>query len=104
VVEVLGCTEGSLSFEGKEYANGASFTSTQFLTAADVAAKEVEGYTASVTLDKDNAKAIVNYTTSTGINDVPTTARPTVIYDLSGRRVKEAKKGVYIVNGQKAIF
>jgi hypothetical protein len=104
VVEVIGCTEGSLSFEGKEYANGASFTSTQFLTAADVAAKEVEGYTASVTLDKDNAKAIVNYTTSTGINDVPTTARPTVIYDLSGRRVKEAKKGVYIVNGQKAIF
>ena len=42
----------------------------------------------------------------TGINQTINTINvtPTTIYDLSGRRVEKADKGVYIVNGQKVIF
>ena len=42
----------------------------------------------------------------TGINQTINTINvtPTAIYDLSGRRVEKADKGVYIVNGQKVIF
>lgn len=42
----------------------------------------------------------------TGINQVANTINvtPNTIYDLSGRRVEKADKGVYIVNGQKVIF
>ena len=104
LVEVDGCTEGGVTFEGKDYAHGATLTSTAFLTAADVAVKEVEGYITSVTVDKENAKILVTYSVNTGIKDISTNTGPAVIYDLSGRRVKQAQKGVYIVDGKKAIF
>lgn len=47
----------------------------------------------------------VGYVPPTSIATVqPTTKnQPTVIYDLSGRRVKNATKGVFIVNGKKVI-
>ena len=43
---------------------------------------------------------------TTGIIEVPTEALNMngTIYDLSGRRVEKATKGVYIVNGKKVIF
>ena len=43
---------------------------------------------------------------TTGIIEVPTEALNMngAIYDLSGRRVEKATKGVYIVNGKKVIF
>jgi hypothetical protein len=105
-VEILGYEEGALTFEGKDYANGESFTSTEFLTAADVAAKAFEHYTAEVVVDKANGKITVTYTgdETTGVSAVPTTKTPKTIYDLSGRRVKNATKGVYIVNGKKVVF
>jgi hypothetical protein len=105
-VEVLGLEEGALTFEGKDYANGESFTSTEFLTATDVAAKEFEHYTAEVVVDKANGKITVTYTgdETTGVSAVPTTKTPKTIYDLSGRRVKNATKGVYIVNDKKVVF
>ena len=43
--------------------------------------------------------------TQTGISDIVTeTPADTSIYDLSGRRVENPKKGVYIVNGQKQVL
>ena len=105
-VEVLGNEEGALTFEGKDYANGETFISTEFLTAADVTAKAVENYTAEVVVDKANGKITVTYTgdETTGVSTVPTTNEPETIYNLHGKRVKEAAKGVYIVNGKKVVF
>ena len=105
-VEVLGCEEGALTFEGVDYANGDSFISTSFLTAADVTAKEVENYTSEVAVDAENGKVVVTYTGNgaTGISGVSTSKDPKAVYDLSGRQVKQAAKGVYIVNGQKVVY
>ncbi len=41
---------------------------------------------------------------TTGITGMPTVNANTRIYDLSGRRVEKASKGVYIVNGKKVVF
>lgn len=105
-VEVLGCEEGALTFEGVDYANGDSFISTSFLTAADVTAKAVENYTSEVAVDAENGKVLVTYTGNgaTGISGVSTSKDPKAVYDLSGRQVKQATKGVYIVNGQKVVY
>ena len=104
-VEVLGHEEGAVIFEGKDYAAGQSFISTEFLTAADVEAKAFEGYTAEVVVDKENGKIIVTYTAdeATGVSNISTSQEPSTIYDLSGRRVRKAAKGVYIVDGKKVI-
>ncbi|MBQ8657442.1 MAG: endonuclease [Prevotella sp.] len=42
---------------------------------------------------------------STSIDALPTTssAQPTVIYDLQGRRVDHPTKGIYIINGKKVV-
>lgn len=47
----------------------------------------------------------VGYVPPTSIATVQSTTKnqPTVIYDLSGRRVKNATKGVFIINGKKVI-
>ena len=105
-VEVLGCEEGALTFEGVDYANGDSFISTSFLTAADVTAKEVENYTSEVAVDAENGKVVVTYTGNgaTGISGVSTSKDPKAVFDLSGRQVKQAAKGVYIVKGQKVVY
>ena len=105
-VEVLGCEEGALTFEGVDYANGDSFISTSFLTATDVTAKDVENYTSEVAVDAENGKVVVTYTGNgaTGISGVSTSKDPKAVYDLSGRQVKQAAKGVYIVNGQKVVY
>ena len=43
--------------------------------------------------------------TTTGINALETETPGTqAIYDLSGRRVGKAQKGLYIVNGKKVIL
>ena len=103
-VEVLGNAEGALTFEGVDYANGDTFISTSFLTAADVTAKAVENYTTEVVVDAQNGKVVVTYTgEATGIEDISATNKAKAIYDLSGRQVKKASKGVYIVNGQKVV-
>ena len=59
------------------------------------------------TFDDNTAKAIsVRHTSneSTGIEFSTRNPQPaTVIYDLMGRRVEKAEKGIYIVNGKKVI-
>jgi hypothetical protein len=41
--------------------------------------------------------------TETGIGEVETETENAVIFDLAGRRVQKAQKGLYIVNGKKVI-
>jgi hypothetical protein len=44
-----------------------------------------------------------NFGTETGIFEVEAERENSVIYDLSGRRVQKAQKGLYIVNGKKMV-
>ena len=62
-VEVIGTTdeEAGVTLDGVDYAHGATVKSTQFLTADDIAAREVTLSEGKVTLDKENAKISVEY-------------------------------------------
>lgn len=42
-------------------------------------------------------------TPATAIESVATTGKAEAIYDLAGRRVSKAKKGIYIINGKKVL-
>lgn len=44
-----------------------------------------------------------DFGTETGIGEVETEAENAVIFDLAGRRVQKAQKGLYIVNGKKVV-
>ena len=74
--------------------------STNFNVANNKAYLKIPGAIATIRL------RFINNDGTTGIMEVPTELLDTVggIYDLSGRRVEKATKGVYIVNGQKVIF
>lgn len=54
-----------------------------------------------------NARIIFDFGTETGIESIDGTeagnAGNAAIYDLSGRRVQKAQKGIYIINGKKVI-
>ena len=41
--------------------------------------------------------------TLTSISEIQAADEKAVIYDLSGRRVSKATKGIYIINGKKVI-
>ena len=51
------------------------------------------------------ARFLFDFGTETGIEDIngAETETNAVIYDLSGRRVQNAQKGIYIINGKKVI-
>ena len=69
-VEVVGNNNGGITFEGEEYAHGALVSSTQFLSASDVAVKKVGSYTSSVTVDKENAKIVVTYVAPAAVTSI----------------------------------
>ena len=46
-------------------------------------------------------KVNLKYTQEDGIAGIKAANQPTVVYDLAGRRVQQAQKGIYIVNGRK---
>ena len=61
-IEVIGAGEaGGITMDGKNYAHGEKFTSTQFLTAADVVARDIVLSNAEVELDRENQKITVSY-------------------------------------------
>ena len=62
-------------------------------------------YVTEGTLGDDNATITVTRTIKTGIVTSLTDLNITegAIYDLSGRRVEKAQKGIYIVNGKKVL-
>ena len=49
------------------------------------------------------AALLINKSTITGIHAAQTGAQAGQMFDLSGRRVTKAQKGIYIINGQKTI-
>lgn len=60
-VEVAGHAGGAVTFEGTDYAHGATITSTRFLTADDVQAKALSLYTAEIAVDTERATISVTY-------------------------------------------
>ncbi len=47
---------------------------------------------------------ILSFEDTTGINGVSTSMPAGTIFDMQGRRVNKAEKGLYIVNGKKVLF
>ena len=60
-VEVVGGVAGGITLDDTDYVNGETVVSTQFLTAADVTAKAVEGYDGEVTVDVEGKAIRVAY-------------------------------------------
>ena len=60
-VSVTGAENGGVVYCGKEYKTGETIYVSQFFTADDVVAINVEGYTAKVSLDTKNNTIIVEY-------------------------------------------
>ena len=58
---------------------------------------------ANSVVSSSNALAFSFDSETTGISNVQTVKTAGAIYDLSGRRVKNAQKGVFIINGKKVI-
>ncbi len=80
---------------------------TKMCYAGDVIELPVyEGYVCDLgdiyVMGNEDTEITLNYKSVTGISDV-TINSETVIYDLYGRRVNVAEKGIYIVNGKKVL-
>ena len=83
-VEVAdGVAGGGITLDGTDYAHGATVVSTQFLTAADVTAKEVFMSEANVTVDVENRTIRVAYTTTP--SEVVTSITAGKLYTLECR-------------------
>ena len=56
-------------------------------------------------VENPSVKMLVNIDDKeTGVENVNVNVNDNTIYDLSGRRISEAQKGVYIVNGKKVLY
>ena len=85
-VEVIGdVADGGFTFEGTDYADGATLQSTAFLTAADVVAKAVEGYDAEVTVDAEARTISVAYSIDENAPVVVTSIMEGKLYTLECR-------------------
>ena len=83
-VEVVGgVADGGITLDGTDYAHGATVVSTQFLTAADVTAKEVFMSEANVTVNVENRTIRVAYTTTP--SEVVTSITSGKLYTLECR-------------------
>ena len=60
---------------------------------------------AFLTIAAESGVKFISFGDATGINEMTTdnSQQTTVIYDLQGRRVEKATKGIYIVNGKKVL-
>ena len=85
-VEVVGdVADGGFSFEGSDYADGATLHSTVFLTAADLTVKTVEGYDAEVTVDAGTRSIRVAYSVDDDAPVVVTSILENKLYTLECR-------------------
>jgi hypothetical protein len=81
-VEVAGHDNGAVVYEGTDYAHGAVVTSTQFLSAADVKAKAVQGYKAEVAVDAEGGAIRVVYSIDENAPIVVTSITEGKLYTL----------------------
>ena len=102
---MVGGVAGGITLEGVDYLDGANVMSTQFLTAADVTAKPVEDCDVEVIFVEDVIRVVYSGEGCDGVEQL-TTLNPqsSTLYDLTGRRVEKATKGIYIVGGKKVLF
>ncbi len=119
-----GTGESSLTYDGVTYyypnsmqAASTAFGLGEYLNTVDVHVAEGETLTLGLRLRStgvsNNWCCFDNFTLSylgteapTAIESIEaaaTTADNSTIYDLSGRRVQKAKKGIYIINGKKVM-
>ena len=84
-VEVVGDVAGGITLEGADYINGAKVMSTQFLTAVDVTAKNIEGYNAEATVDAASGVIRVEYTIDENAPVVVTSIKEDKLYTLECR-------------------
>lgn len=62
------------------------------------------GFKAYLPANGNNARALVfDFGTETAIESIESVENNAVVYDLAGRRVQNAQKGIFIVNGKKVI-
>ena len=80
-VEITGHSDGAIVYDGTNYANGSTLTTTEFFTAEDVEVKTVGLYSSAVTLDKENHKITVRYIPP----KVVTAINPEMFYTLECR-------------------
>ena len=80
-VEITGHSDGAIIYDGTDYANGSTLTTTEFFTAEDVEVKTVGLYSSAVTLDKENRKITVQYIAP----EVVTAINPEMFYTLECR-------------------
>ena len=108
----INMTEGENGLTGKVLSTGAEIASgakpTETISAWDALVYTLEAnktYKFFIGGTKWRLAAIRYIIDTTGINAITTDQKSdgNTIYDLTGRRVKSANKGVYIVNGKKVI-
>ena len=103
-VEVVGGVAGGITLEGVDYLDGDKLVSTQFLTVADVTAKSVEDCDVEVLIVEDVIRVVYSGEGCAGVEQLTTlNPQPSALYDLTGRRVEKATKGIYIVGGKKVV-
>ena len=84
-VEVVGGVAGGITLEEADYLDATKVVSTQFLTAADVTAKSIEGYNAEVTVDAVSGSIRVEYTIDENAPVVVTSITEGKLYTLECR-------------------
>lgn len=99
-----GTTENQFYVYNGYYLNGADFTSTDQLKVGDqvVIYGLLTVYNGTPQMAQNNQIYSINGTTD-GIKSLSNAQKQGVIYDLSGRRVEKAVKGIYIMNGRKVV-
>lgn len=88
------------------FLNGDKFTAEDQIKVGDevVVYGALTLYNTTPEINTGNHIYSINEGTATGIHGTENDAKAAVIYDLAGRRVEKAAKGLYIVNGKKVVL
>lgn len=88
------------------FLNGEKFTAEDQIKVGDevVVYGALTLYNTTPEINTGNHIYSINGDTATGIHGTENDAKAAVIYDLAGRRVEKAAKGIYIVNGKKVVL
>ena len=101
-----GTTENQFYIYNGLYLNGADFTADDQIKVGDqvVICGQLTVYSGAPQMAQNNKLYSINGDT-TGIRSIDNgqLTKDNVIYDLAGRRVEKAVKGIYIVNGKKVV-
>ena len=86
------------------YLNGVAFTADDQIKPGDevIVFGKLTKFKDTYEIDQNNYIYSLNGTTD-GISKIEV-VKSGVIYDLAGRRVEKATKGIYIINGRKVVF